>query len=44
MTEQEIENVLNEMYSYFGNLPSPEHEPKRFAYYVKLFKYLKNKS
>jgi hypothetical protein len=42
MTEQELENVLDEMYARFGELPSPEHEPKRFKYYVKLYKFYKN--
>jgi hypothetical protein len=42
MTEQELEILLDEMYAYFGELPSPEHEPKRFRYYVKLYKYYKS--
>jgi hypothetical protein len=40
MTEEEVEIMYAEMEKYFGVLPSVDHEPKRFAYYVKLFKYL----
>jgi hypothetical protein len=44
MTEEEVESMYAEMEKHFGVLPSVDHEPKRFAYYVKLFKYLQNKS
>lgn len=41
MTEKEIKDFYKEMIDYFKVLPSPEKEPKRFAYYVKIFKYYK---
>jgi hypothetical protein len=41
MNDGEIEKALDEMRSMFGELPSPEHEPRRFAWYVKLWKYYK---
>jgi hypothetical protein len=44
MTEEEVESMYLQMEERFGALPSVEHEPKRFAWYVKLFKYLQNKS
>ncbi len=41
MSDEEIEFHWNNMVSAFGsNLPNPDHEPRRFAYYVKLYKYL----
>ena len=43
MTEQEIETVLDEMVEMFGWIPNAERQPRQFAYYVKLYKYLKNK-
>ena len=39
MTKEELDKMLDDMYAHYGELPSPEHEPKRFAYYVKMFKY-----
>jgi len=42
MTEDDIKKMYEEMVNEFGNrLPCPEQEPIRFAYYVKLFKYIK---
>ena len=39
---EDIEKVYGELLDHFeGRLPSPEHEPKRFAYFVKMFKYYK---
>lgn len=43
MKEQELENALDEMFEMFGTLPSPEHEPKRFKYYVKMYNYRKGR-
>lgn len=43
MSEEELEQTVNEMIEMFGELPNPEQEPKRFAYYVKLFKYYKER-
>ena len=39
--EEEIQAFL-EHYDY--DVPNPEHEPRRFAYYVKLFNYTKDKN
>lgn len=45
MSDQEILKIYNEMvYHYKDELPSLEHEPKRFAYYVKLFLYQRSKT
>jgi len=39
MTDQEILYHLNRMIEIYGDdLPNPEQEPKRFAYYVKLYR------
>ena len=44
MTDEEVLAKYKELEDYYGgNLPDPEHEPIRFAYYVKLFKYYKPK-
>jgi hypothetical protein len=39
--EEEIEDFIK----FFGieNLPNPEHEPRRFAYYVRLYRYYKSR-
>ena len=44
MTDQEVELFYEKMLDYFGYLPHFEREPKRFAYYVRLFKYLNRDS
>lgn len=45
MTEKEILDTYKEMQDHFGDdLPNFEQEPIRFAYYVKLFKYTKDKN
>ena len=36
-------DLLEEFCNRFDSLPSPEHEPKRFGAYVKMFKYFKEK-
>lgn len=42
MTDEEIENAYQEMVTMFGeNLPDPEHYPKIFSNYVKLWKFYK---
>ena len=43
VSEAELEHHWNTMLNLFGSLPHPEHEPRRFAYYVRLYKYLLNK-
>ena len=42
MTDEEAEKIIDEMESQFGVLPNPEHHPKQFNYYLKLYKYLKS--
>lgn len=38
MTDEEIARVYEEMKNMFGdNLPDPEHYPRIFAYYIKLY-------
>jgi hypothetical protein len=41
MSDDQIEKAFDEMRDMFGELPNPEHEPRRFAWYVKLWKYYK---
>lgn len=44
MTDTEIKQAYEEMLTMFGDkLPNPDHCPKLFAYYVKLFKYYRKK-
>jgi hypothetical protein len=43
MTDDEVLKMYNEMLEYFGTLPNPEQEPRRFAYYVKLYRYYKER-
>ena len=45
MTSEEIEKAYNEMVEMWGDkLPNPEQEPIRFAYYVRMYRYLKEKN
>ena len=39
MTNDEILYHYNRMVELYGTLPDPDHEPIRFAYYVKLYKH-----
>lgn len=40
MSDEEVIRHYENMKEVFKNdLPNPEHEPLRFAYYVKLYKY-----
>ena len=40
MTDEEILHYYNMMALVYGDeLPHPEHEPRRFEYYLKLFRY-----
>lgn len=43
MSDEELETTINEMLEMFGELPNPEQEPKRFAYYVKIYKFYKER-
>lgn len=43
MTSEELQNIYSELVKEYGDkLPNPEHCPKTFAYYVKLFLHFKN--
>jgi hypothetical protein len=43
VTDKEIEDAYNEMVEWWGDkMPNFEHEPLRFAYYVRMYKYLKS--
>lgn len=44
MTEDEAEIYYAKMLDYFGYLPHFEREPRRFIYYVRLYKYLNRDS
>ncbi len=42
MTEQEASDIYNELAKMFGDkLPDPEHSPKEFEYFIKLYLYEK---
>lgn len=44
MTDEEIRKAYEEMLEIWGeNLPNPEHEPIRFAYYVRMYRYYKER-
>lgn len=41
MGDTELENIWNGMVEFFGkNLAHPNHEPKRFLWQMKFYKYL----
>lgn len=43
MTDEQILDTYNRMVAHYGDsLPNPEHYPKQFQYYVKLFTYTEN--
>ena len=40
MSDTEIESIANHMREVFGdNIPSPDHQPAIFNYYLKLYVY-----
>ena len=43
MTDEEALNLYEQMVEYFGFMPSPIHEPIRFAHYVKVYRYYKER-
>ena len=44
MTEAEIISFYNELVEWYGkDLANFEHEPRRFAYQVKLYRYYKER-
>lgn len=45
MSDEEVLHHYQQMVEIFGDhLPNPEHEPIRFRYYVKLYRYYYEKS
>lgn len=42
MTDEEAEKIVEDMQRIFPNLPDPVHEPIRAAYYIKLYKHMKD--
>lgn len=44
MSNDEVELYYERMLDYFGTLPHFEREPRRFDYYVRLYKYLNRQS
>ena len=43
MSDEELNAILDDMYDRFGTLPNPFQEPLRFAYYVKIYRYFKER-
>ena len=43
MSDDQMQAIYGEMLEMFGNLPNHRQEPVRFADYVKLFYYYKNR-
>jgi hypothetical protein len=39
MTDEEVLHHYDRMVDIFGQLPHPDHEPIRFAFFVKIYKY-----
>jgi hypothetical protein len=39
MNDQEILDFVQGMEEHFGELPNPEHEPRRFEYCIRMYKY-----
>lgn len=39
MTDEEVISHYNRMVEIFGELPDIDHEPIRFAYFVKIYKH-----
>lgn len=39
MTDEQVLAKYEKMLEYFGELPDPEHEPRRFAHFVKVYDY-----
>lgn len=43
MSDTEAKDIYQQMLELFGSVPNHKHEPNRFAYYYKLFRYYKSK-
>ena len=39
MTDEHAKQILDAMLERWPDLPNPEHEPRRFEYYCKMFKH-----
>jgi hypothetical protein len=45
MTDEEVLAFYEELVAYFGDrLPNPEHEPRRFAHCIKMYRYYKERA
>jgi hypothetical protein len=44
ITDEQLEKLVKDMERLLGPLPNPEQEPIRFAHYIKLYKYYKERS
>jgi len=43
MTLEELEELWQKMYEFYGDrLANPDHEPRRFEWQCKLYKYINN--
>ena len=40
ITDSQAEQIYEAMLEMWPHLPNPDHEPKRFEYYMKMFKYV----
>ena len=43
LTDEELNKMLDEMYDRFDTLPNPFQEPIRFAHYIKLYRFYKER-
>lgn len=41
MTEDELQQTVEDFYKMFPDAPNPEQEPIRFTAYVRMYKHLK---
>jgi hypothetical protein len=40
MEDKDPNNILDDMFDLFKKLPHPDREPKRFLFYMKMFKHI----
>jgi hypothetical protein len=43
MSEDDIIKFVTEMEEFYGSLPDPVHEPIRFAHYIKMYRYYRER-
>jgi hypothetical protein len=43
MSDDDILKFVTEMEEFYGSLPSPIHEPIRFAHYIKMYRYYRER-